>query len=203
MEFEEGTETEPAAKEAPAAPPPKEKTAADVAAAAEFRIKELILGRTKAREEAAAAKARVTELEAAAAEVPTLKQQLAALTDELDLSRAGLNDPDAVEVARLHHARLPEADRPKLGEWWTSLKAEGATVPKALTPWIVAPTAADGKPPVKPPPKDDGSNGRPPPTGEVLSVAALQALKARAFAPMATQADRDTYSRALDQASRK
>lgn len=174
--------------------------------ALQLRMRKLTDSRNQAREEAKAARAELDALKASAAELPTLKQQIATLTDELDLSRAGLNDPKAIKVARMEYDELPEAERPAtLGAYYTGLKDLATTdptkVPKALTPWIIPPAADPPKREKAPP--DTGSDGKLPPTGAVLSVEALRQLRDRAFAPMATQADRDAYKKALDMAGAK
>lgn len=51
----------------------------------------------------------------------------------------GLSDPDAQLVARTFHERIPEAERPPLGDWLSTIKADPSKAPKALTPYLGAP----------------------------------------------------------------
>ena len=54
----------------------------------------------------------------------------------------GITDPEAIEVARTLHSRLPEKDRPPLPDWLRSVKEDPSKAPKALTPYLTQPAAA-------------------------------------------------------------
>lgn len=68
------------------------------------------------------------------------KGQLAALQEELGLSRAGLNSVEGVATARALYSIQPEDQRPKtLTEWVQSFQGEGEDVPKpppGLAPYL-------------------------------------------------------------------
>lgn len=52
------------------------------------------------------------------------------------LMEGGLMDPEGREVATFLHSRLPEEDRPPIGEWLSSFQGDGASPPKALAPYL-------------------------------------------------------------------
>lgn len=98
-----------------------------------------------------AANARVLELEAELAQVAPRAQQAETLTSTLEDARAaleaeraarredqtifgaGLTDPDLV---RFEHGRLPEEERPELGEWLARLKSQPDAAPVSLRPFL-------------------------------------------------------------------
>ena len=123
--------------------------------------------------------ARVPDLEAVAAKVPEYETRLAALTSEhsatlsrltedLAMADVGLTDPLGRDTVRLVYGRLPEKDRPALGDYVRGLTAEGAEVPKPLQPYFTRATPAESPPRnAAPPPRNaappatpgaDGSN---------------------------------------------
>lgn len=55
--------------------------------------------------------------------------------------QAGLTDADGIDVARMFHGKLPESERPAIGEWLESLKADPSTAPRALAPYLGKPAA--------------------------------------------------------------
>lgn len=102
-----------------------------------------------------AAQARVSELEAEVASLVKRADAAATLASELETLRAthtsalaaweqeravyqlGVTDPEAIEVARHLHARLPEAGRPPLAEWLRSVRETPASAPRALQPYFL------------------------------------------------------------------
>lgn len=105
--------------------------------------------------------------------------------EERDILGAGVfEDPaEALDVARMVHARLPEQDRPSLVAWAKSLTAEGATVPRALQSYVRRQPAAavDAKPadPKAPVPKVENP-GKPPPTAPVYTPERMREIRLRA-----------------------
>ena len=55
----------------------------------------------------------------------------------------GITDPQAIKVAQLFHADLPEAERPPLADWLKGLHAEPSKAPKALQLYFGAPASTD------------------------------------------------------------
>lgn len=90
-----------------------------------------------------------TRVTALSAELDALKGTMAtereSWNQEKSLMESGLTDPEGRDIARYLYSRLGE-DRPKsIATWLTTLKADGATVPKALAPYLgasPAPTAS-------------------------------------------------------------
>lgn len=72
----------------------------------------------------------------ASAKAAQLERELTGAREEATLARAGWTDPEAVELARLYHAKLPEESRPDLVGWLGQLRADPGKAPKALTPWL-------------------------------------------------------------------
>jgi hypothetical protein len=101
---------------------------------------------TEARALAAAAEAKAQEAAAAVAAATAERARLTAERDaqaatwaeERALLRHGLHDDDAQAVARALYARVPEASRPQggLDGWLASLRADPATAPRALQPYL-------------------------------------------------------------------
>lgn len=179
FEYEEGTTDEIGTPE----PKPSALRDDKPPMAVQLQLRKMADAKNQAKAEAKTAREEAEAAKALAAELPTLKAQLATLMDELDLSRAGLNDPKAIKVARMEYDDLPEADRPKtLGEFFTSIKALAASepdkVPKALTPWITNP-GTDPAPKRDKAPPDDGSTGKLPPSGDVISASAIKTARER------------------------
>lgn len=144
-----------------------------------------------------ASRKRARELEEEVTRLRPIGEQVGTLTKERDewkgryesdsvawkeeraiLGAGVLDDPDeAIDLARTFHRRLPEADRPALADWIKGLAAEGATVPKALQPYIRKPAAAVTTPaPKVAPPKVD-STGKAPPTASAVDPAQLAAAR--------------------------
>jgi hypothetical protein len=72
----------------------------------------------------------------AAAKAAQLERELTGAREEATLARAGWTDPEAVELARLYHSKLPEESRPDLVGWLGQMRADPGKAPKALTPWL-------------------------------------------------------------------
>lgn len=119
-----------------------------------------------AREEERKLRARVAELEPLAAKVAELEplagklteyegkfkametehaSALARLGEDLAMAEVGLTDPLGRDTARVVYQRLPEKDRPALGDYLRSLHVEGAEVPKPLQSYFNRAAAADPK----------------------------------------------------------
>jgi hypothetical protein len=72
----------------------------------------------------------------ATAKAAQLERELTGAREEATLARAGWTDPEAVELARLYHGKLPEESRPDLVGWLGQLRSDPNKAPKALTPWL-------------------------------------------------------------------
>jgi len=101
-----------------------------------------------------AALARVGELEAAVVElerrgatVETLTTRIGELEGRLKTEQAewaseravyqsGITDPEAIDVARHLHQRLPEKDRPELAAWLGAMREDPTKAPKALAAYF-------------------------------------------------------------------
>lgn len=55
----------------------------------------------------------------------------------------GITDPQAIRVAQLFHADLPEAERPPLADWLKELQAEPSKAPKALQLYFGTPASTE------------------------------------------------------------
>ena len=77
------------------------------------------------------------------------------------LWKAGVDDDDGIDVARTLYGRLPADKRPTMSEWIAGLKAEGATVPKPLAPYLAQQTPPGAAPP-KAQPKPGQPQAQPP-----------------------------------------
>lgn len=123
---------------------------------------------------------KLKELEGASATIEKLKAEHKAAADgwaeERGLLVHGVTDEEDVVVARTLYARLPAENKPKsIGDWLGSLKAEGATPPKALSHLFARPAAADPK--AAPPPRPNpGGGGAPPSNGSKPNAAQLREL---------------------------
>jgi hypothetical protein len=121
---------------------------------------------------------KVKELEGASATIEKLKAEHKAAADgwaeERGLLVHGVTDEEDVVVARTLYARLPAEGKPKsIGDWLGSLKAEGATPPKALSHLFTKP--APGDPKAAPPPRPNpGGGGAPPSNGSKPNAAQLR-----------------------------
>lgn len=168
------------------------------------------------REETAAkrkALARVSELESMledsekrGATADTLAQQVAELKaaskkdrESWDTERAvysmGITDPEAIDLAKYFHGKLPEAGRPPLPDYLKGLKEDVSKAPKALAAYLTpaaSTTVAEGKEANKEPEKKTPAQGAPaggrpaggqapnagpPATGSQFSPEQIRALK--------------------------
>lgn len=120
-------------------------------------------------------------LDAATKEAADLKSALASaqadFADRLALHRHGVGDDEGQDVARMLHGRLPPENRPALGDWVAGLKAEGATIPRALQPYL-APAPSGVTPPTAP--KPAATSGQPPPASGRVDDAALRTAREQA-----------------------
>jgi hypothetical protein len=135
------------------------------------RLAEVIAERNSLRAaatEGAAHKARADEA------VATLERERAAWSEDRDLMRAGLIEDEARDVARMLWQRLPAEGRPKVGEWVSGMRAEGATVPRALAPYLTAPAGQPAVPKAPPPP---AGTGQQPPSSAPVTGDALRAAR--------------------------
>lgn len=145
------------------------------------RLAEVVAERNAARRELADALTKVgkaAEWETAAnAHATDLAAERAARAEERDLFRAGLVDDEAHVVARALYAAHPADTKPKsLGEYLSNLRAEGATVPRALAGYLGEP----GKPPAAAPvpqPKPPAGGGKPAPNGVTVTAESLRAAR--------------------------
>jgi len=107
-------------------------------------------------------------------------------------SGIGTTDTEAIEAAEWAYGRLPEEDRPQLGDWLSGLREKPETAPKVLSPWLSP--ATDSKPDSTPPTRTKttppASNGKTTPRAPArgaqapgapssLSVEAVRAAKER------------------------
>ncbi|MCB9681829.1 MAG: hypothetical protein H6733_10180 [Alphaproteobacteria bacterium] len=117
-----------------------------------------------------------TERDKARAELATLQGQY---TEDRALWGAGLTDPEGQDVARFLWSRVAEDARPEggIGAWLSGLRADGATPPKALAPYLGSGTTPAA--PVTPNPSRGVVPG-PAPVGEVLSAEQIRAVTEKA-----------------------
>ena len=95
----------------------------------------------------------------------------AAWEDERSLMQRGLVDPEAIEVARYLHGRLPAEGRPKLAEWVATFAADPARAPVALRGYLGQP----GK--VAAPPAGSSNVQPPPPAGADVTADQVRAAR--------------------------
>lgn len=111
------------------------------------------------RSEAKGEAKRIAELEAqleamkgAASKADRLAKQLEELQVERAAWQAGLTDSEGIEVARMFWGKLPEKDRPALGDWLSGLKADPSTAPRALAAYLGASSSPAPAPATTPAP---------------------------------------------------
>lgn len=104
------------------------------------RFSAVIRERNEARREIATLREQAGQVEALTGRIQHLEEQhqAAAATweEERGLMAAGLTDPEAIDVARLLHGRLPEEGRPTLGEWVGQLRESPDKAPRALAGYL-------------------------------------------------------------------
>lgn len=159
---------------------PKVETPAPPETVPAARLAEVVAERNTARRELADALSKAgkaVEWEATATSHATeLAAERAARAEERDLYRAGLLDEEAHVVARALYAAHPAEGKPKsLGEYLGGLRAEGATVPRALAGYLGEP----GKPPAVPvvQPKPPAGAGKAAPNGVTVTAESLRAAR--------------------------
>jgi len=139
----------------------------------------------RAQEELRKARERVRELEPAAARVAELEpltvrvaeyetkiatlttehtSAVARLTEDLAMAEVGLTDPLGRDTARVVYQRLPEKDRPAIGDYLRSLNADGADIPKPLQPYFTRQPATDTTATIQRPKEPPPKNADPPAT---------------------------------------
>ena len=106
-------------------------------------------------------------------------------TDEALLS-AGLTDAEGRDIAKYLYGKIPPEGRPDLPAWMAGIKAEPATAPKALAPYL-GPTAPAIAEPAAPngstlPPSNRGTNTTAQPVaGEPISAERIRQLRIEAM----------------------
>lgn len=99
----------------------------------------------------------------------------------------GITDPEAIEVARHLHGRLPEQNRPPLADWLKAAKEDPGKAPKALVPYLAqpaAPAAPAAPAPASPAPSPSpsaASSQRPGVTAPAAATTQLDAGQIRAL----------------------
>lgn len=125
------------------------------------RLREESAAKRAALQRASELEAQVAELSRKAATVDTLAAQVAELQaqhtgavsaweSERAVYRVGITDPEAVEIAKMLHGKLPEENRPPLADWLSAAKSDPSKAPKALQPYLAAQPAASSSPPSPP-----------------------------------------------------
>lgn len=99
-----------------------------------------------------------------------------ARAEDRGLFAAGLVDEEAQDTARHVYGRLPADARPDFGTWLSGLRAEGATVPKPLQPFL---SGTPAPAPAKAPSLNAGVDGNARATGAVISEDQINAIKSR------------------------
>lgn len=149
------------------------------------RFRELYGDFQRMRSEHEAAQRRAAELAPLAERASKLEKDLGAerarWEEEKALVRHGFVDDEAIDAARYAYSRLPEKERPALGDWLADLKKDPTKAPKILGPFLGSPE-----------PSGDGSAGaghgqgqgrrtegtaRPAPAGSTVTVEALAAAR--------------------------
>lgn len=124
--------------------PSKYQSALRAKREAQARIAELELQMQQLQERATLAESlqsKVAELESG-----TLKLR-EEYESERGIWRAGLTDPEGIEIARLLYSRLPQESRPTMSDWLSGFAADVSTAPRALAAYFSPPAPAPGLPP--------------------------------------------------------
>lgn len=113
------------------------------------RLNEEIAKRKELEADLAGLKANLTTFEAKAAEVETLRAQLAKVTAEHDTFRvgveAGITDPEGLDLARYFYDKVQPAEgeqRPSFADYMGKLKSDPTARPKALGAYFADATPA-------------------------------------------------------------
>jgi hypothetical protein len=142
------------------------------------RLREETSAKRKALARVAELESMLEDAEKRAGTADTLAQQIAELKaahkserDQWESTSAvygvGIYDPEAIDVARHLHSRLPEKDRPPLHEWLKDLKGDPTKAPRALAAYLAPPEPADPEPP----PKGGGAPAAPRPPARAAGAA--------------------------------
>lgn len=156
------------------------------------RLRDETVAKRKAQERVAELEQAIARLEQRAATADTLAKQLeeaqsrfTAATSAWDSERAvyqlGITDPEAIEVARHLHGRLPEQGRPPLAEWLRAAKDDPSTAPRALSPYLTStsPPVAPSAPQPAPSPAVSATGQRPAAVAPAAGQGALDAVQIR------------------------
>ena len=112
----------------------------------EERIRKVAAARDTARAEAAELRAKVATLEGELAPLRLVatkyEAESKAWAAERTFLEVGVVDPEARELAAWAHGRIPEAERPELGAWLKTIKADPSKAPRALQPYFAPANAA-------------------------------------------------------------
>ena len=94
--------------------------------------------------------ARAGTAEQLQAQIAEMQQGTAKMRDEYEsergLWRAGLTDPEGIEIARLLHGRLPAEGRPTLSDWLAGFASDASTAPRALAGYLPGSSASAAAP---------------------------------------------------------
>lgn len=121
----------------PTTPPPTQPPADPGAMVPSSRLRE-------ATERAQAAE---SALQAAQAQLQALTGERETWSAERSVYRAGITDPEGVAVATFLHGQLPAEGRPEIGDWISSVLADGGSIPRALAGYVQRPAAPPAAPP--------------------------------------------------------
>lgn len=157
------------------------------------RLRDETVAKRKAQERVAELEQAIARLEQRAATADTLAKQLeeaqsrfTAATTAWDSERAvyqlGITDPEAIEVARHLHGRLPEQDRPPLADWLRAAKDDPTKAPRALSPYLTsapAPATTPSTPQAAPSPAVSATGQRPAAVAPAAGQGALDAVQIR------------------------
>lgn len=97
-------------------------------------------------------------------------------------SALGTTDSEAIEAAEWAHSRLPQEDRPELGDWLGSIKEAPDKAPRVLRSWLQSDEGGQGgdEPPEaskRKPPRPAGGGKQPPGAPDALSAAELRRVR--------------------------
>ncbi len=148
------TEPTEATPPAIAAPPPAPVAPTTEGKIPYERFEELVRVKSGLESEVAGLREKAATVDTLTAELETWKGKAAEAAGKFDRWQAiagelGTTDADAIEAVEWQHGRLPAEDRPPVGEWLASIKADPTTAPVVLRPWLAADQPAAEKPPTR------------------------------------------------------
>lgn len=80
---------------------------------------------------------------AGADELVALRAERTSWAEERELMGQGVTDAEGIDLARHYYGKLPVDQKPKtIGEYVSSLRAEGAVVPRGLAAFVAPPAVA-------------------------------------------------------------